>query len=144
MFISARVHFIHIFTFWKFSLSQLLFRVHFFISNKGIEPLLYKIFILCGALILQFTIQFFYTVIKRDVSEFCVRGSDGDCCFAARDCIRVTSIYSFSCKWQAFPVQKFSDGTKLFGYIVAYSKKRQYLISNVEKVIRSIKINFKT
>lgn len=40
-------------------------------------------------------------------------------------------------------IEKFSDGTKLFGYIVAYSKKRQYLISNVEKVIRSIKINFK-
>ena len=40
-------------------------------------------------------------------------------------------------------IEKFTDGTKLFGYIVAYSKKRQYLISSVIKVLKSIKINFK-
>ena len=40
-------------------------------------------------------------------------------------------------------IEKFTDGTKLFGYIVAYSKKRQYLIENVLKFLRSIKIKFK-
>ena len=40
-------------------------------------------------------------------------------------------------------IEKFTDGTKLFGYIVAYSKKRQYLIENVLKFLKSIKIKFK-
>ncbi len=40
-------------------------------------------------------------------------------------------------------IEKFTDGTKLFGYIVAYSKKRQYLIDSVSKVLKSIKINFR-
>ena len=40
-------------------------------------------------------------------------------------------------------IEKFTNGSKLFGYIVAFSKNRNYLIKNINKTIRSIKIKFK-
>jgi hypothetical protein len=40
-------------------------------------------------------------------------------------------------------IEKFTNGTKLFGYIVAYSKNRKYLIKRVNSTIKNIKIVFK-
>ena len=37
-------------------------------------------------------------------------------------------------------IEKFTDGTKLFGYIVAYSNKRKYLIDGTLKTLNSMKL----
>ena len=37
-------------------------------------------------------------------------------------------------------IDKFTDGTKLFGYIVAYSNKRKYLIDGTLKTLKSMKL----